>query len=952
MWFPRKDYNARGDQQSAFFHSRHAGPTFCIGGNGAGCCSVHQMIRDPVAKTDTPIGKINGEFHVLARSRTGQVVVATASQPQVYGVADLYRVSLSNGDAIQVTLGHRLLTTNGWREIGDILRDGNHDQLIASQGPFSTIIDVEFLERDEYWDFSVEEHENYWMAGVWHHNTSEVMVAKVADFVLHQQPPPRKDTPFWLIAGSYEQVCNTLWKEKLLGHGHIPEGEIQWDRISWLDKKKGQPASVPLKPWPAYSAATHDDYVPGANWVLEFKSWRQGWQQMSSQSIGGFAFSEQFPWNLFQEVFRGCREYSFVGNKLAEFTPIHPDMSFELQEMIEANTLPPSWAVYRANTECALEAGHVSAQWYQDFFGMIPDEMLGIRQRGDFGGFDGTIYPSFSLAQHVKQESQFEFVTDAKHGRAIDWGSGGEHAFGCLWYYRDPLGRYWVYDEYYDKERRTTPDYLAEVDRRSIDWGWDDSDPYYGQTWADTADPGAMLMASQLDRHVPGTRPISIAGAKKNVLAGIEHVQMQLKSQAKWGGPGLFIHARCRNLIREMRTYRWLRSAEHGGLNNRAAARQPLKRDDHLCLVAGTMIATSSGQKAIEDILPGDRILSHLGVTEVLATAKHQSSNLVNVASTDGVDIVCTADHPLASQAGWWVPAGDTQGHRLWRLSTSIEAVTGFRLLNMADSNGGDIPTVSSTGFDATFGDRHELAVRKPDSNIFGYTSKYGEIITDQFRTGANYTIKTVTAPITTSAILRLSRRRFTCEKNILRTLRKLVRQQSRGTEAKRDDNGIRNKQRTCSSTESQLTYHVLSVASHSKRKTVEKRLGFAVSYANTMHDSTEAPTTLMLPASNVANASEQINMRSEKCVQVPVEVSQSVRVVRLIGQKDVYSLATSDGSYFANGVLVRNCDPLRYAIFSEASISGMTINTLSHAHGSAMYQQHGVEFERTGKRR
>lgn len=74
--------------------------------------------------------------------------------------------------------------------------------------------------------------------------TCEVAAAKVAKFVLEDQAPPRTDTPFWLVGLSYELTMETLWKEKLSGHGHIGGGTS----IGWYDSKRGLPAIVPLKP--------------------------------------------------------------------------------------------------------------------------------------------------------------------------------------------------------------------------------------------------------------------------------------------------------------------------------------------------------------------------------------------------------------------------------------------------------------------------------------------------------------------------------------------------------------------------------------------------------------------------------------------------------------------------------------------------------------------------------
>lgn len=410
--------------------------------------------------------------------------------------------------------------------------------------------------------------------------TTETATAKMVEFLI-STPPPRKDTPFWVIAGSYEQACETIWKEKLVGHDLLPASLYDTREISWLDKRAGRPSRVPLKPWPDYCRDI-PGYVPGANWVLEFKSWRQGREQMQARSIGGFMFSEQFPWGLFTEVVARCREYQFVGNKLAEFTPVHPELSIELQELIEQDKVPPSWGIYYANTACALEAGHVTQQWYDDFFGMLPPDILPIRQRGLFGAFEGTIFPEFSIRHHVRDDSAFEFPPEARYGRAIDWGSGGEHPFGCLWYYRLPNRAYYVFDELFDTACRVPGDYLQTVNVKSREWGWDNEHPHYEMTWADTADPGAMLLATTFKEQYPDEDDIPVTGARKAVLPGIFQVQSHLKQRPEFGGgPGIIIHERCRNLIREMRTYRWMKSSPNA-LNPRAAPREPVKSDDHL----------------------------------------------------------------------------------------------------------------------------------------------------------------------------------------------------------------------------------------------------------------------------------------------------------------------------------------------------------------------------------
>lgn len=422
--------------------------------------------------------------------------------------------------------------------------------------------------------------------------TTTTALFKAAKFMLEDQIAPRRDTPFWIIAETYEQVMEACWKEKLYGIGLIPECEIDWDRIQWYRPNDNWPFRVPLKPHPKH---------PQSNWVIEFKSYKQGRSKMQARSIGGFLFVEQFPWGILEEVVRGCREYAFLGNKLAEFTPVDPSKTVELQEMIERNTLPASDHVYYANTECAVEAGHVTQQWFDQFFGMVPPGMRECRMRGKFGAFEGAIYPMFDPKVHEVTDDDIAamwgdaFGNDVFYRRTIDWGAGPSNAFVNLWYYMRPIRdkddpakivdyQYYVFDEYYSTNQLyTTPNHLVEVIDRSKAWGWVPDSMWYGATYADPSSPERIRTASKLSEYVSKDRPdikgISITPANNSVMEGIEHVQYLMLPSASLGGQcRLYINRdRCPHLCSELKRYRWATASETGP----DAPKQPFKKDDH-----------------------------------------------------------------------------------------------------------------------------------------------------------------------------------------------------------------------------------------------------------------------------------------------------------------------------------------------------------------------------------
>lgn len=403
--------------------------------------------------------------------------------------------------------------------------------------------------------------------------TTECAMHKLARFVM-QTPPPRKDTPFWIIGDSYEQAMGACWKEKLEGHGHIPRSEVDYDRIAWYRPNDNWPFRVPLYSWPGR---------PGKNWTLEFKSYEQGRRALQAKSIGGFCFSEQFPWALLTEVLRGCREYNFPGSKFCEFTPVDPALSWELEEMQREQKLPPGWEIYRANTECALEYGHIEQSWYEEFFGMMSDEMVDTRKIGAWASFAGQIYQTFNPAIHTV--THVVAPDGAQHRRAIDWGFGPENAFVCLWAYRDGMGRWVVYDEYWSTSQSL--DVLDHLERIRNRWPWPDDmgnlspaeysrlSQFYGTTWADPSSLDNIRLANKFN--------FPIQAAANAVYEGIDCVRRHLKIYEALKGPRLIIdRKRCPNLFREMATYRWEQGTDKG-LNPRDAKPVPLKRDDHAC---------------------------------------------------------------------------------------------------------------------------------------------------------------------------------------------------------------------------------------------------------------------------------------------------------------------------------------------------------------------------------
>jgi hypothetical protein len=183
-----------------------------------------------------------------------------------------------------------------------------------------------------------------------------------------------------------------------------------------------------------------------------------------------------------------------------------------------------------------------------------------------------------------------------QHFRGIDWGASEEHPFSCVWGFRDGVGDWWIYDEYWNNSQSAvTGDHIAEINGR---WPWPDGNPLYGPAFADPSRPGEI--------NAFNAGGINCQPASNDVYKGIDLVRSLLKVNPKTRRPRLFISKkRCEHLVQEFRKYRWLKgkkSTSGSILNPKVAQPVPLKRDDDMVDAARYMLYSA---QAREGAVPG-----------------------------------------------------------------------------------------------------------------------------------------------------------------------------------------------------------------------------------------------------------------------------------------------------------------------------------------------------------
>lgn len=418
---------------------------------------------------------------------------------------------------------------------------------------------------------------------------------KTGRLLLWDQPPPWEDTPFVIVSNTYEQTCDICWKQNL--SKIIPRDQIK--HISWHSQKDNRPSRVVLKDWPGR---------PGKNWVIEFHAVAKGRQKLQGQKIGGCWFSEQFPWEVFDEILRGCGHTWYDGAQFAEFTPLDADLCVAVERRRKdaiAGTLP-GWKFYRLNTAC--NQGHLDAGWYKTWFSQLDASVRETRMTGAMPLFKGAIYPHFNPEIHVlddagwkrvtgkpfpgaddpKREnksdpagryllsSHFElkaaFPANVRHRRGVDWGFSADHPFVTEWGFTDGTGRWFIYDELYDPTCSRTVERIEEIKLR---WPWEPNlASIYGQTYGDPSRPDLI------DEFNYGGIPCS--GADNSVDEGIEYMRnlMAVQREGEKLATKLYIYApNCVKLVEQLQQYRWVEGIS-SGKNPHVARPVPLKWND------------------------------------------------------------------------------------------------------------------------------------------------------------------------------------------------------------------------------------------------------------------------------------------------------------------------------------------------------------------------------------
>ena len=298
------------------------------------------------------------------------------------------------------------------------------------------------------------------------------------------------------------------------------------------------------------------------------------------------------------------------------------------------------------------------------------------------------------------------------------------------------------------------------------------------------------------------------------------------------------------------------------------------------CLIGDTQVMTDKGNKAIKDIEAGDKVLTRYGYSKV--TLK-QSKGIKEVYAVDfgkKNHIIATGDHRIYTINGW---------KRVDELQ-ELETVC----VNKSNLMGKFIKKLLGNG-------RLDILDEKRKGKFSIYIEKFGSFIMEKFPKGALFIIK-ISIHLTTrlktwfalhheniqNCIIQknlsiLSLKRHVIELNILKRIGK----------------------------KEEKKHSLLHRLEEVYAKSVEKNIKLLTFIKNIVVQNVENVPILGTVKKNIsAKYAELCSLLRHIIQEQPVLTSVRIKRQLLTEKEEVFDITVENGEFFANGILVHNCDP------------------------------------------
>ena len=330
---------------------------------------------------------------------------------------------------------------------------------------------------------------------------------------------------------------------------------------------------------------------------------------------------------------------------------------------------------------------------------------------------------------------------------------------------------------------------------------------------------------------------------------------------------------------------------------------------DHCCLVAGTSVRTASGEQPIESIAVGTLVPTRGGLRPVTHAFPAGAKPTYRMIASDGSELVGTHDHPVWTENGWKDLASLIPG------DTLTTCTSDHLKLSPGWENGIAGILKAQNDLCATISAEREKSEASLSSST--YIAPFGNRFTARFQKTTTFTTLMKTRSTTTLPISAACSEKTTSDitgsnQSVLRslaaTLTSRASKQKSGTGQKPVLRGTENTgEKRCSNASPSHSPASSALPATNPRMPTAS---FAATSVNPQH--VEHPASMMSTVSAASAEPATASASSKKGIAAPVRVLSVEPTGRV---ETVYNLTVADRhEYFANGLLVSNCDAARYS--------------------------------------
>ena len=491
---------------------------------------------------------------------------------------------------------------------------------------------------------------------------------------------------------------------------------------------------------------------------------------------------------------------------------------------------------------------------------------------GEFAIVEGLVYPKETWDVVELTDLPIDVKVEKRIGIDIGFSGKGDPTAAVLCYYANINGikHMWMEELVYDKGLNEKQLAFRLKPYNHIKKYIDSANPLYIQNLEDSG----MSLVYPVVKYA------------NSVVDGINKVQ----------GYKLHVIKGSVNIIKELNNYCWMKD-RHEAFTN-----VPVDKFNHLCVDYQTLIKTEHGVKRICDVQVGDMVWNSEGLHPVVEVFDNGEKEVwdMELTTDDGqkIEISITPNHKIKTTSEWKQLQELTVGDKVYLPKNSMENFTSCE----------NVDTFS-------MGQK-------------GFTGKCGSFITEKYLKVITSITKMVTSRITTLTTLFVYHvaniLSFICNKtckiqSLLQNKKNAWTMQEytqvNGMGVKKEESGIVKTEKELEKLSKRENTHVLNA----EKNTGQNLLADISSAHTNVHQlGTERKVSIMKPesAKSAGKSLLSINTQKQELVVAHALIDIEIKRKRI---SHVYNLSIKDvHEYFANGILVSNCDAFRYSTMSD----------------------------------